>query len=541
MMGEFRRGQVLPAQQYLQQLAQPLLPFEESVAARTPGAQDASNYDSAKASIDAAQASLKSYAAEGEKAAMASVQMADALTGGNLTGQWVQATQAVAMYGKQIQQLQVGMMWKQVNLQVAQYDEQIRIANRSLADAQEFLDGIDRAGNNNLGLLERQARMYSQQSAEIGFQQQALGQQSAQLGLQNQQLGIRSKELSLQTAQLSRQSQELGFQAQAMQLAMNQRQINFQQSVASFAAPGMTPEERAARIAEAKAEAEFAQAQQDIAMEQFDIAKEIFGMEGQQLAISAQTLELDKASYAIQVQQVELSGRALDIARASYDVQQAIIDVNAAQAVEDLSHQIDLLTQARSVTIELAIDSENLAALQQAQAAELAKAQDILSEAQDMQTQIIQAQVQIAALLGQATAGYAAAVLGALKYGIEAINVYAIQALQQFNTIGRPSGSGQGGSRFEAPGYIGEFKSPTQMTVGDAGGEMVAILRNPKSMTLGPGSGGGGGGGDFIQINVTGNTVRNDEDLETLANVVSYKVEQIMGRRASLQGFRVQR
>jgi hypothetical protein len=538
-MGELRRGSFLPAQQYLQQLAQPLVPFEKTVAARTPGAKDAENYDSAKASIDAAHESLRAYAAEGEKAAMASVQFADAATGGNLTGQWLQATRAVAAYGQQISSLQIGMMWKQVNLQVAQYDEQLRVANRSLADAQEFLDGIDRAGNNNLGLLERQARVYSQQSAEIGFQQQALGQQSAQLGLQNQLLGIRSKELSLQTAQLSRQSQELGFQAQANQLAMNQRQINFQQAVAGFTAPGMTPQERAARIEEAKVEAEFAQNQQDIAMEQFGIAKEIFGLEGQQLAISAQTLELDRASYEIQVQQVGLAGQALDIARAAYDVQQAIIDVNAAQAVEDLGHQIDLLTRARTVTIELAIDSENLAALQQAQAAEIAKAQDILSDAQNIQAQIISAEVQIAALLGRAVGGYAGAVLSALQYGIQAINVYAIQSLQEFNTVGGGPGD-SGGAHWDAPGWIGSFKSPTQITVGDAGGEMVAVVRNPKSMTLGPGSG-GGEGGIYIQVNVTGNQVRNDEDLETLSTLVARKVEQSMGRRASDYGFRVAR
>lgn len=540
MQGEFQRNTVLPAQQFLNQLARPIIPFEETVAARTPGAEDASNFASAKTSIDAAQASLRGYAEQGRAAAEAVVRQADTLTGSNLSGQWQTATQAVASYGKAIAQLEIGMMWKQVNLQVAQYDEQIRVANRSLADAKEFLTGIDAAGNDNLGLLERQSLMYSRQSAQIGFQQQSLGIQSQILGMQNQKLGIRSKELSLQSAQLGRQSQLLGFQSQAMQLAQNQRQINFQQSMAQFAAPGTTPEERAARIEEAKLQADFAQKQQDIAMQQFGIAKEQFALEGVQLGIQAQTLELDKQQFALQQQQVALAQQAYSISVSAYNVQQQIVDLNAARAVQDLSNQLDLLTRARQVTIEIAIDQENLKNMQAAQEAAMAEAQSILEEATDIRQQIINSQVSIASLLGQGVGTYASAVLRALGLGFTQIDEYVRDSLAQY---ARPSYQGSnfsGFQRYAAEGYYGSVNSPTHMVVGEAGGEQVAILSNPRHMTLGPTSG-GSGGGTYIQVNVTGNTVRNDEDLETLASLVAKKVEETMGRRASQLGFRAVR
>jgi hypothetical protein len=546
-MGQLQRESILPSQQFLSQLARPLVPFEETIAARTPGASDAANYQSSKTAIDGAQASLRAYADEGKRAADEIIRQADALTGSNLSAQWTQATSAVAAYGKQIRALEIGMMWKQVNLQVAQYDEQLRVANRSLADAKEFLTGIDQSGNDNLGLLERQSLMYSRQSAQIGFQQQSLGIQSQLLGMQNQQLGIRSKEMSIQSAMLGRQSQELGFQSQAMQLAQNQRQINFQRAVAGFAAPGTTPEERAARIEEAKIQADFAQKQQDISMQQFDIAKQQFGIEGQQLNIQVATLDIDKQQFALQQQQVYLAQQAYGIAVSAYNVQQQIVDLNAARAVEDLGHQIDLITRARTVTIELALDQEALQNLQAAQEAEMAQAQSVLEEAQEIRQQIISSQVQIAGLLGQGISSYASAILRALGVSFTEIDRYMSGRLSgyanltsggYYNPVGGGTNPGAP-QQIRAEGWLGEVSSPTHMMVGEAGSETIAILRNPRHMTMGPSS--GGSGGNYIQINVTGNTVRSDDDLETLAALVARKVEETMGRRASQLGFRVTR
>jgi hypothetical protein len=83
---------------------------------------------------------------------------------------------------------------------------------------------------------------------------------------------------------------------------------------------------------------------------------------------------------------------------------------------------------------------------------------------------------------------------------------------------------------------LGQVSAATNMIVGEAGKETVAVLRNPREYT--GNIGGGGGDTTNINITVTGNTLSGDSDEEELANRIAYKVEQIMGRKASAQGFR---
>lgn len=79
------------------------------------------------------------------------------------------------------------------------------------------------------------------------------------------------------------------------------------------------------------------------------------------------------------------------------------------------------------------------------------------------------------------------------------------------------------------------------MTVGEAGPETVAVLRNPRQVTTdmfdgqqGGGGGQGGVGGQNIVINITGNTVRSDDDLRILAQ----KIEMMLNQKAALLGYR---
>ena len=118
----------------------------------------------------------------------------------------------------------------------------------------------------NIGLLQRE--------------QQLLGRKTQALQLQSQLLG-------LQSGQLQQQSSEIGYQANQLQLAQSQRQINFQRAAAGFVAPGTTPEERAARIDEAKIEADYAQKQLDFQKDQQNIAGEQLSINRQQLATPA--------------------------------------------------------------------------------------------------------------------------------------------------------------------------------------------------------------------------------------------------------------
>ena len=66
--------------------------------------------------------------------------------------------------------------------------------------------------------------------------------------------------------------------------------------------------------------------------------------------------------------------------------------------------------------------------------------------------------------------------------------------------------------------------------------ETVAVLRNPRTV---PGMGSSGSGGaTTIIVNVTGNTVRSDQDLDRISMEMARKVEEIMARRSSLLGLR---
>jgi len=450
--GQNERQTLLPAQQFLGQLARPLVPLGQTAAGRTPGAKEAENYASASASIAEAQTRLKGFADQGEKAALSTIRIADNFyktqgISSNLEGEWKDATSAVATYGQKISQLQIDMQWKQVNLQVKQYDEQLRVANRSLADAKEFVTGIKQANSDGLGILENQNR-------------------------------------------------QLTVQATLLQQAMAQRQINFQVAMAGFVAPGITGEERAARIEQAKKEAEFAQKQLDIQKEQFGIS-------------------------------------------------QQMVDVNATRAITDITNQIGLLQEGRAVTISLAIDAENLAAMQQVMDAEMARAQSVLTEAVDIKNQIIQVGASIVATIGGDIISFVNEGLRVLGYTGQYFANYFQQQQQNYriSPTGERTESGMGGflpTAYGATGMLTNVSSATNLIVGEAGNETLAVLRNPKEMTLsGGGWGGGSGSGAVsIQISVTGNTVRNEDDIEALAVAVGRKVQEALGRSASLRGLR---
>jgi hypothetical protein len=321
----------------------------------------------------------------------------------------------------------------------------LRVANRSLADAKEFVTGIKQANSDGLGVLENQSR-------------------------------------------------ELSKQATILQQELAQRQINFQVAMAGFVAPGITGEERAARIEQAKKEAEYAQKQLDIQKQQFTIS-------------------------------------------------QSMVDINAARSITDISRQIGLLTEGRAVTISLAIDSENLAAMQQAMDAELSRAQSVLTEAVDIKNQIIQVGASVVATIGGDIIAFVNEGLRVLGYTGQYFADYFSKQTYRISPTGERTESGMGGflPTNAATGLLTNVSSATHLVVGEAGNETVAVLRNPKQMNL-TGSGGGWGGGSSgatsIQITVTGNTVRNEDDIEALAVAVGRKVQEALGRTASLRGLR---
>jgi hypothetical protein len=91
-----------------------------------------------------------------------------------------------------------------------------------------------------------------------------------------------------------------------------------------------------------------------------------------------------------------------------------------------------------------------------------------------------------------------------------------------------------------ATGVVGTAKGRTQMTVGEAGDEEVAILRNPRSLMM-PGGGGGGGGGTpmIFNINIAGGGGELEQKkLDAWARQIAMMVEQSLNRKTSMLGLR---
>jgi hypothetical protein len=87
-----------------------------------------------------------------------------------------------------------------------------------------------------------------------------------------------------------------------------------------------------------------------------------------------------------------------------------------------------------------------------------------------------------------------------------------------------------------ASGAVGITSMPTHAMIGEAGSEAVAILRNPRAATLAPS--GGGVGPMNLTVNITGTSVRNDQDITDLARQVAAEVEKTLARKGQMFGLR---
>lgn len=258
---------------------------------------------------------------------------------------------------------------------------------------------------------------------------------------------------------------------QQLGFALTQRQINFSIATAGFTAPGATPEERQANIEQARYEASFQQ-------QQLDLNKQLFVIAGSQFQISADRA-LEDAQIAIEV--LEANRRAeMDIAVA-----------NAA----------------------LAVEAKRLAPLQ-------AEMGGLLGKVQTDFGSILQSAAGYVAQFGGTVAAATSVIMAAVGQGAA-------------STLTGTSRYGGKTSAFQAEGWYGTVGMPTQMVVGEAGTETVAILRNPRQGYM-PSSGGGSVGNISVNIAVSGGS----SDPEALAQAVAAKVEETLNRRLSLMGLR---
>lgn len=387
--------------------------------------------------------------------------------------------------GSQIQSIQEGINLRQTNLQVKEYNNSIRITQRSLADARDLWAAINGNASDTLGglqgqniLLERQNQLLSRRAQRLGFRSEALGFKQS----------------------------ELQQQAQQMQFELQQRQINFSTAVAGFTAPGLTPEERSARINEAKIEAEYAQ-------QQLDIQIKIAAMAREQLKIAKEQASINKAQFA----------NSNQIA----DNQFAIQRIEAQRAITDLSAQLALLQEGRSVTIDTAAAEAAIARLQKRQQALIEQAQSYVEQGQQVRSQVLKDTAELMANTGKAFGQLVGNVQNAWQRAFASYysNFYnpLVKGLENLAnlSLGGQSGGGSSGARRTATGTNTRVDKPTQFIAGDAGGEQVIVLRNPQAGTL---TNLGGGGGTVVNVGgvtvVLQSTGKNEDDAQMIARLV---------------------
>jgi hypothetical protein len=336
----------------------------------------------------------------------------------------------VAELGIQKEALQESLAREQVVYQTAQYNNELRIANRSMVDAEQLTGKIGKGASDNLGYYERQNIL------------------------------------------LGRQSQELSFQ-------LSQRQINLQLAIAGFMAPGETPEERAARMQEAQLEAQYAQ-------KQLDIQKQMFGNEVN------------------------------------------IVDIGNLRQAVDLGQQLYLLTTGRQITIDTAKVEAAMKYLDAAQQPYLNKAQTWLTEGAQAATTIIN---DSAAIFNQTGAAFGQIFVD-IKTAWGMMNVGASDFLKNFGPVAGSTDVGSGRQN-RAAGIVGMTAGATQMIVGEAGAEHVAVLRNPRAVSMA--DGGGTGGGNYTVVFQFNNPqVRSDSDIQSLTDAAMKAFDQ----KAALLGLR---
>lgn len=349
--------------------------------------------------------------------------------------------------GKQISQIEIGLQTKQAAYQAAQFSYQINIAKRSLADAKGLAGELTSASKDNLGVIEREMFMLQRR-------------------------------------------------AQMMQMELNQRQINFQRAVAGFTAPGLTGEERAARIQQAKIEADFAQ-------KQLDIQKQLFGLQGRQF------------------------------------------DISASRGVQDLTQQLALLERGRVITLETAAAEKKIRALTFLQEKENAKVQAFYKAAVEATNDIAGEIQQLAVASGKLMTSVADDVISETIRVMKEIAAAANRVVNPNNPSGRGTGPDDDEGRLPGAAVGRNLMAGQSYWVGESGREIITPEQN-SIVTAGANiqvggitpMGGGGESPINITIMVTGNNVTSEDELAKLEERIFQAVERATSRKISLLGGR---
>jgi hypothetical protein len=525
---EATRHEDLPAQFALQEIADPSPRFGSTFSTRGLGGgstagvrrdqqettSQIAKYEQIAGRAGTATKSIADGLDEGRKA----MQEIVGRLGPQALGEFNNLVGQIGDMGQQISGITEHINMRQVNLQVAEYDNEIRMANRSLGDARDLWSAINGRASKTLGGLQGQNILIERQN-------QLLSRRAQSVGFKSEDVGFRQAELQLK--------------AQSLQMDLSQRQINFNKAIAGFTVPGLTPEEQAARVEQAKVEADYAQKQLDIQKEVAKGAREQLGYAREQAGLMREIAQ-NTASQQ--------------------DNQFAITKEEASRAVTDIQNQLALLQKGRAITIDTAGAEAAIQRLTKAQSRLISQAQTYLEEGQKARDAVLDDTASLMAttgkgfgeLVGQVSKAWS----GAFSSYYSNFYLPLVRGLQQLSTATggrsgqagpatRGSGTQGGSAKFghtpTAAGAIATVNAPTRFLAGDAGTEHVIVMRNARAGMGVPAelAGGGGGGGVSVgSINVTVTGTASHEDAEEIGDRIASRVEERLSRKLQMLGGR---
>lgn len=375
--------------------------------------------------------------------------------------------------------------------------DDLGVPPKAISDVKELGADIrslkDSAANLQLGLEQEQW------NRQMFVSKRALGDL---IGLQGKQ-SVTVSGMSIQATKLGRlQREQLNLERESSQVALarNRRELEFQIALSRINTPGATPEERATRAREADL----------LAQEQ------------------SKQLNRDERlrKIGIQIQDIGITRDAQD---AIWELGHAVKEHNIEFQVKGLSSIIDAKQSMLDVKMQFldswksAGESIKRAGMSAVAAAEAATG-DFSGAVGREVDKALNGTGKEAGLVAQFKAGYN----DLLQY---------VQGHPLFPSLpGGPGGetppahNGQrSGGRF-ASGVLGTVSSETHMTVGEAGKETVAVLRNPRAMLMR-----GMGGGGYV-FNLGGITINGSVDSDQRVRQIADAVERRLHQRAALVG-----
>ena len=321
---------------------------------------------------------------------------------------------------------------------------------------------------------------------------------------------------------VQRQQTLVGFKSQQLSIDIEKRSLATQLALASFATPGQTGEERYALMMQTKAEVAQKTTQLGYTQTQLKLGKQAFGIE-------TGRGEIDTKAVMDLTQQARTTSVALEALANQLTDQQAALDNDnkllKSLADEGLTKFNLKLGAATDIATTLGPEFGNL-----------------LKNVKDLDAYIQKMVNPQAGATEHPGKDQLPETGGVSNWQVPAGSVNPLTSATSSGGVSNwqvPAGSVNPQPTKNAAGYLGYHATPTTMTVGEAGGEQVAILRNPaKALLPQPSGSQGGSGAVSVSVNINGTTVRSENDIQSLAQRVAYEVERILGRKASLTGIR---